>query len=252
MSTNLIVGTGKLGKKLYHFLNDKDATVFTLSRSAKPWSKNHLQQDLLADNFVLPKLPELDRVFIVIAPSERTESAYRKTYVDAVSRAIKSLHKTQSDFHCTFLSATSVFGSEQLGVVNEQTVPKPDNFRGEILLEAEENIKQLCQSHSIVRASGLYSSDRQRLIDSILSKEQLDNPKWLNLIHDDDLCHWLDMASSKKWSLSIASDGSPFQRKQIQLDIQPVIDQGYRQFKSQFLQQVSLQFNSFKNWLKCQ
>lgn len=252
MSTNLIVGTGKFGKRFYHHLINNGQTVTTLSRSEKAWSKNHIQKDLLEQELTLPKINDLSRVFIILAPAERNEVSYRKTYIEAVTNLLQSLYKENSEFHCTFLSATSVFGSKQLGVIDENVDPQPDNFRGRILLEAEKNIISLCNSYSIVRASGLYSSARSKLIESVLSKEKTTESKWLNLIHEDDLCSWLDFASSQKSPLSIASDGSPFQRQEVQLNTRSQKDQNYRQFKSEYLAKISLKHPSFIDWLNCQ
>lgn len=229
-----------------------DEELITLSRSEKAWSKNHIQVDLLSNEFQLPEFKNLNHVFIILAPSERTEVAYRRTYIDAVSNLLAALKKQTCNFHCTFLSATSVFGLEQLGIIDEKIKPLPDNFRGEVLLEAEKNIQDKSQSFSIVRASGLFSIDRMRLVQSVLFKEQFNNPKWLNLIHDDDLCHWIYTASKNAWPLSIASDGEPFQRKEVQGGLNRQKDNQFRQFKSQYFNKVTLQHHSFASWLSVQ
>ncbi|NVJ65840.1 MAG: sugar nucleotide-binding protein [Gammaproteobacteria bacterium] len=252
MAKQLVIGTGKLGKRFYHYLESLGLSVITLSKSAKPWSKNHIQCDLLAKDFVLPTLPEVENLYIILAPSERTEAAYKATYIDAVANLLKQLKVQQPKLHCTFLSATSVYGSRQLGLIDEASSPLPDNFRGELLLEAEKQVKKLAPSSSIVRASGLYSRQRPRLTESLTNSENISNPKWLNLIHEDDLCHWLYQASYNQWPLSIASDGAPFTRAHLHEEKSKIQDEHYRQFKSQYLDFIQLKNSSFTEWLKDQ
>ncbi len=250
MTNNLIIGAGKLGKRFYHYLISKSENVITLSRSPKPWSHNHIQLDLLSETISEASAFNIDRVFIILAPNQRDKEAYSKTYIDAVENVLTALNKVNTHYHCTFLSSTSVYGSEQKGVIDESTAANPNNFRGEILLEAEQNLKRLCRRFSIVRASGLYSKERKRFVDSMLDKEKAEDPKWLNMIHEDDLCQWLEAAANKQWPLSIASDGEPLQRSQLHsLEIDMT---NYRQFKSQYLHQLSLKHSSFTDWLKCQ
>lgn len=250
--TNLIVGAGKFGKRFYHYLQSLELSSITLSRSEKAWSKDHISVDLLDTNSQLPILPKLDYVFIILAPHERTEQAYGKTYIEAATYLLKALKQQQDSFHCVFLSATSVYGSEQLGEVNETVQPEPDNFRGKILLQAEKNIQALHDKISIVRASGLYSSERKRFLESLLDPGKINQSKFVNLIHEDDLCHWLYTAAKQQWPLSIASDGQPATRKMIQQSVTEVNHTNYRKFVSQYLKTLSLKHSSFINWLKSQ
>lgn len=249
LASQLIVGAGKFGKRFYHYLLSLNNSPITLSRSEKHWSENHIQADLLGNTLQLPRIPKLDNVYILLAPNERSEDAYQKTYIDAVTNLLQQLKQQQSSFNCTFLSATSVYGSNQMDVIDEGIAAEPDNFRGKILLEAERNILQQHGQVSIVRASGLYSKERKRLINSLLDPNEVNNPKWMNLIHEDDLCRWLYKASVEQWPISIASDGCPFTRKAIQLSQETMVNTTYRQFKSDYLQSLELKHPSFVDWL---
>lgn len=256
--THLIVGAGKLGQRFYRYLQSLDQPTITLSRSPKGWSEHHICYDLLNDQQALPKLPKISKVFIILAPGERTETAYRQTYIAAVSNLIALLHQQQTDFHCVFVSSTSVYSGNTETVINEETRPQTDSFSGRILLEAEQNIKQLHTNTSIVRPSGLYSSQRQRLIDSLLDSSQRENPKWLNLVHEHDVCQWLWQTAVHQWPLAIASDGFPFQRKQLQ-DFQQSLpdtalpsspDKSAKRYLSLHLDQIKLQQPSIFHWLQ--
>jgi nucleoside-diphosphate-sugar epimerase len=212
----LIVGTGKLGKRFYHYLKAQGQSPMTLSRTEKAWSDKHLALDLLKVSDKLPELPKLEQVYVILAPDERTEPAYRQTYIHAVSRLMQELHKQQTGFHCTFLSSTSVYEGNLEPVIDESTNPKPASFKGKALLDAEKSILNLHSNTSIVRAAGLYSEERQKLIDSLLDKDKYHDPKWLNLIHEDDLCQWLEFAAEREINRSIAADGVAFTRHQLQ------------------------------------
>ncbi|WP_195758353.1 sugar nucleotide-binding protein [Kangiella sp. HZ709] len=250
---SLIIGAGKLGKRFYHYLKKNQKSVVTLSRSKKKWSTHHIQYDLLGSSEILSKLIKfstINTVFIVLAPTNRNPQDYRNIYIEGLENILLQLAEQYPEAHYTLLSSTSVYGKQQCGLLDEKVQPEPDNFRGEILLEAEQNFKKLCNNFSIVRASGLYSKERTRFVMSLLAKEKAEDPKWLNMIHEDDLCQWLEAAANNQWPLSIASDGEPLQRSRLHsLEIDMT---NYREFKSQYLHQLSLKHSSFADWLKCQ
>lgn len=255
-SHKLIVGTGKLGKRFFDYLKSNNETVYTLSRNPKSWSEQHICCDLLADKVSISQaistLPNIAQLYIILAPAARSEGEYRKTYIDAVTNLLEGLESQQQSFHCTFISSIGVFSKDQLGTIDESTLPKPDNFRGEVMLEAEQNVLQKCSSVTIVRAAGLYSSQRLKLIESIMDVNQADNPKWLNLIHEQDLCRWIEKATNKKWSLTHASDAYAFQRKNYAKPCNSLAlskDKNFRCFKSQHFDQVELGFPCFSDWL---
>lgn len=256
---NLIVGAGKLGHRFYDYLQSLEQPVITLSRSPKAWSKQHICYDLLLNQQPFPELPKLNTVFIILAPGERSESAYHQTYIEAVTSLLTHLHQQQTDFHCVFVSSTSVYSGNSEAVINEQTIPQPDSFSGRILLRAEQNVKSLHPNTSIVRPSGLYSSQRQRLIDSLLDKSQYDNPKWLNLVHEQDVCQWLWQAALNQWGLTIASDGFPFQRQQLQDFARSIKSEAIsipeqhnatKCYLSNYLQPINLRYPSIFHWLQ--
>lgn len=257
-SHKLIAGAGKFGKRFFHYLKANHTSVYTLSKSPKPWSEQHICCDLLADKTAIKKaiskLPKIDQLYFILSPTASTEDEYKKTYIQAVTNLLDALQSQQKSIHCTFLSSIGVYGKEQVGIINENTLPKPDGFRGKIMLEAEQNMLQKCNAVTIVRAAGLYSSQRLRLIESIMDIDQRNNPKWLNLIHEQDLCQWIELATHKKWALTHASDAYAFQRKNA---VKPsgespslmLKDKSYRLFKSQHFEQIKLDFACFTDWL---
>jgi nucleoside-diphosphate-sugar epimerase len=73
-------------------------------------------------------------------------------------------------------------------VVDEDTVPEPDGFRGEILLEAEQAARDWDGPVSVLRASGIYGPGRDRLIRLAAEGAPLaPGDRWTNRIHRDDL-----------------------------------------------------------------
>ena len=256
---NLIVGAGKLGQRFYRYLQSLEQTAITLSKKPKTWSQHHITYDLLQNEAPLPQLPALNTVFILLAPVERTESAYRQTYITAVTRLLTQLHRQHTAFHCVFVSSTAVFSANTETIISEQTPPQADSFSGKILLEAEQTITSLHPNTSILRAAGLYSSKRQTLLNSLLDAAQYDNPKWLNLIHEDDVCYWLWQTAIHRWPITIAADGFPFQRRHIQ-DFKhsiateelplPAPFKASKRYLSQHREQMSLHYPSVFHWLQ--
>ncbi len=246
-----MVGAGKFGQRFYHYLIEQGNQVTTLSRTAKSWSKDHLKYDLLSEKALPRGLSQYEKIYFILAPYERDKTAYQNTYIDSITNFF-SHNLVPKNARCVFLSATSVFGKDQLGIIDENTAPIPDDYRGKILLDAENNIRKLANNVSVVRASGLYSTKRARLIESLLKKENLNNPKWLNLIHENDLCQWLDLATNKEWNLSIASDGNSFQRKHLFVSDGKGLDPLFRRFNSIYLEEMQFHYPSLKDWLNCQ
>lgn len=245
---SLIVGAGVLGQRLHDYLHELSHDVITISKSEKEWSTKHYCIDLLNENCKLPQLPELDYLFIVLTPSVRDVDGYRDIYLTAVDNLMKQFPPS-NNVHCVFISSISVYGQMQTGTIDEGVTPIPDNFRGEILLEAEVALKSHCQSLSIVRAAGLYSNKREKLLHSLLDKNKATISKYLNLIHDDDLCQWIWQAAKSKWTLSIAADGAPFQRRDLHSAQQYPATSYPRLFSSQFLSKIQLKHPSFRDWM---
>ena len=55
------------------------------------------------------------------------------------------------------ISSTSVYGKQQYGLLTEEVEPKPDNFRGEIILKYEHRISSEIDAYTnILRFAGLY------------------------------------------------------------------------------------------------
>ncbi|AOE50943.1 sugar nucleotide-binding protein [Kangiella sediminilitoris] len=249
----LIIGAGKLGQRFYNFLKSEGENPITLSRSEKEWSDNHIQFNMLKAGVELPELPKLDQVYIIVAPDERNEVAYRQTYIHAVANIVQILHKQQDLFHCTFVSSTSVYSGNLEPVIDESTTPKPASFSGKVLLDAEKSLLNLHPNTSIVRASGLYSNQRSKLIDSLLDKDKYLDPKWLNLIHEKDLCHWLHYAGEREINMSIASDGHAFTRKQLQDFVktgQYEEKNAEKCYRSALLKRMHLKYPSIFDWAK--
>ena len=101
--------------------------------------------------------------------------------------------------------------------VDETTEANPVTFSGEILLQAEQIIKDLPCSSTVVRFSGIYGPGRTRLIDQV--QEAKGRPKtpqqWSNRIHADDcggvLAHLIELYESDRSiePVYLASDCQP-------------------------------------------
>src|SRR6185312_9665046 len=80
-----------------------------------------------------------DRVVYCAAAKSSDPAAYERTYVEgaqALVRAIQQHQQTPARF--LFTSSTAVYEADDGRTITEDTVPHPENFRGQTMLRAEE------------------------------------------------------------------------------------------------------------------
>ncbi len=195
----LIAGCGDVGSALAGILLEKNREVHAIRRGRRklPAGVRGVQADL---RLPLPPLPEVDCVVYAVAPDERTPDAYHTTYVTGQARLLDALPEPPALW--IFVSSSAVYGGGPGEWVDETTAPAPDNFRGEILLEAEAVARQAVRSHVALRFAGICgpgrSSLRRRACE--LPADMLLQDRWTNRIHRADcaglLAHLLERAES--------------------------------------------------------
>jgi nucleoside-diphosphate-sugar epimerase len=159
-----------------------------------------------------------------MTPGEFTRQAYEQSYL-AVAHAIAETVAAVSNppKFIIWVSSTSVYGDCAGGWVSETTKPNPVTFSGEILLQAEQVIRDLSCQSAIVRFSGIYGPNRTRLIDQVRSgKGRPQTPQqWSNRIHADDcgavLAHLINLFELDKpiEQVYLASDSQPVTQHEI-------------------------------------
>ncbi len=130
---------------------------------------------------------KFDYWLVTLTPAERSETAYRRAYVENLSALLVSAGKANYlPRHLVFISSTSIYGDAEPWV-NEDSDLNPSHFSGRCMAEAENLIKNSGVSYTIVRCSGIYGPGRNHLLNSVkkgLATER--DGRWSNRIHIDD------------------------------------------------------------------
>lgn len=197
----LIAGYGDLGRTLAQTCQTtpgwQNATVLAIRRQPPAETPQNnvlwIQADLadLATAETMPDiiahLTDLTHVVYCAAPTERSEAAYRATYVAGLQNlvdAIKAnkLTKTNNANKTTeatadtglidlpqllFVSSTAVYDSNAQGCFDETSPTEPRRFNGQVLLEAENWLLAHWPRALILRLSGIYGPNKQSLLTSI-------------------------------------------------------------------------------------
>ena len=181
----LIAGCGYVGTELGLTLARAGHEVCGLRRSPDriPPPIRGIGADL-SDPASLKVVPtDLDAVVYAASADASEPDAYRAAYVEGP----RNLASTMPEgIRTVFVSSTAVYGERWGAEVDGDTEPTPASFRGEILLEAEEQLRALSEETVVVRASGIYGPGRTRLVRMAAEGRQVDD-RWTNRIHRDDL-----------------------------------------------------------------
>lgn len=164
------------------------------------------------DRAVLPE--GITHVLYAPTPDRRTPDNYRDVFVAGLSRLLDQLDSDRLQ-RVVFVSSTAVYGDNE-NWITEQTVAAPEQFNGEILLEAEQYLKKRLPGRSVcLRLSGLYGPGRTTLLDR-LREGRVSIPgtgaQWANRIHIDDAaraCAHL-LTHPDPMSTYIGSDSRPY------------------------------------------
>ncbi len=183
-----IVGLGWFGMELAKALSE-DYTVFGTKRSlpSQETSIKTLPLSFNPEPSADPLSEVFDAEFLVLnippnSRSQNAESDYRKI-MDAILDAI-ALSPIE---RAVFVSSTGVFG-ENIGVVDEETLPLPSTTGGRILFDAEQRFLSVSSCETcILRPAGLVGGDRHpaKFLAGRTGVSGRKNP--INLVHRDDL-----------------------------------------------------------------
>jgi len=216
----LIVGCGKIGLRVANLLSTTHEVWGLNRRIQNIDSKNlpHIQfitADVCKPESLNGQLPEnLDYIIYCVAPTERTETAYRSLYLTGLQNIITALPDQHSLKRLYFISSTSVYHQDDHSLVDETSPTLPSSFSGRVLLEAEDFCNQLPIPSTIIRFSGIYGAGRSHLIEQVKThKAKLSKDSRLtNRIHEDDCVSFIqhlvqeDILGKQIESLYLASD----------------------------------------------
>lgn len=184
----LILGCGQLGQALAEQLHQAGHQVTAVSRSAKQLSHGitHLSQDI--QHLDLTHLnTTFDWVYVILSPSERSLFGYQQAYVNTIQPITQALqhHPVQK---LIYISSTRVYGQSQGEIVDDTTPPENHDPYAQILRSAELLWSAYWQDKlTIIRLSGLYRGESERLQQMAKNLEYIDEKHWINLIHRHDV-----------------------------------------------------------------
>jgi nucleoside-diphosphate-sugar epimerase len=185
----LIAGCGDLGTETGLRLAAAGHEVVGLRRRAGilPAPIVPLAGDLTAP---LPALPaDVDAVVFAATAPDRSEVAYRRTYLEGLQRVLDGLVAVSaSPARVLFVSSTAVYGVEDGSWVDETTPADPTTPTGRVLVEAEQALAGGPFPATSLRLAGIYGPGRTRLLEQVRRGEAAvpDRPVHTNRIHRDD------------------------------------------------------------------
>jgi len=118
----------------------------------------------------LASVEHISDVVYCAAPNERSESAYRGTYLTGLQNLVQALrarstHDQPARF--LFVSSTAVYDNQVEGIFDENSPTEPRGFNGKILCETEAWLLSNWPQATVLRLSGIYGPTKQRLLQSI-------------------------------------------------------------------------------------
>ncbi|MBF4520565.1 NAD(P)H-binding protein [Acinetobacter towneri] len=190
----LFIGYGKTSQRVAKQLFTLGHQITTISRSPKTdHDMTHLVQDI--QQLDLSQIQPVDAVYVLLAPSRNTAlssiEAYQQTYVNSVPPIVAAL-KDHPVKRIIVVSSTRVYGEDAGERIDDETVPKPNDVQGQLLLQMEHLWQQAYPEQCvIVRPSGIYGASVARMLKLAESTKSYPNIHWSNRIHIDDLARFL-------------------------------------------------------------
>jgi nucleoside-diphosphate-sugar epimerase len=215
----LIVGCGDIGVRLAQALPRDCYEVTGLRRNPPvdlPFLRYQACDVTNTEEFAEVLRQDFAVIVISMTPSERSDAGYERAYVQACHNLVAGLGVQSLKPHLViFVSSTAVYGQMDGSWVDENSPTEPEGFSGKRLLEAEAIIQSSGYANTVVRFSGIYGPNRNRLIEQVKQKRASTSGHFTNRIHADDcaasLSHLieLDRKGEKVESVYLATDSAP-------------------------------------------
>jgi nucleoside-diphosphate-sugar epimerase len=182
----LVAGCGWLGTAIAEVLvaeGDRVVAVRRAWRDAAPGGAgvDAIELDLAAGPLALPR--DVDAIVYAAAPDERSEGAYRRTYVVGLRNVLEALPDVQ---RVVLTSSTAVYAEESGGEVDEGS-PVVADGTGAILVEGERLLASRSEGIAL-RLAGLYGPGRDRMVRTVRdgTARRPHRASTTNRIHRDD------------------------------------------------------------------
>jgi len=226
MAKILIVGCGDIGTALALTLQEQGHELTGLRRN--PPEKKSVINYIKADVSQHKELAELDfdydQLLYILSPSSFDLDAYQAVFSLGIKNMLDSLRVKNASIAITFVSSTRVYGQSQGEWLTEDSITKPTDERGKILLAAEEMILAFNDQSTVVRFSGIYGRSNRLLSQLEAGLQVQQEPSYYtNRIHRDDCIGVLGFVLNKKVTRSLrdntflASDSEPVSKWELAL-----------------------------------
>ncbi len=190
----LVIGCWYLGRRVAELWLREGLQVSALTRS--PSNAAALAEqgiEPIVGDVLLPEtlrtLPPVDVALYAVGYDRRAVASKRDVYVQGPTNLLRQMGPRIG--RLLYISSTSVYGQDAGEVIDETSATCPLSEDGQIVLAAEESVRQTCAAEIaiVLRFSGIYGPGRLlRRIEAVQSGEPIAaNPDgFLNLIHVDD------------------------------------------------------------------
>jgi nucleoside-diphosphate-sugar epimerase len=190
----LVIGCGYLGRRVAAIWRSEGIEVSALTRTPQNAAVLGEQGiEPIVGDVLLPEtlrsLPETEIVLYSVGYDRHSAASKRDVYVRGLANVLEA--RSPKVRRLLYISSTSVYGQDAREWVDETSETNPATEDGQIVLAAEEKVRQACPKGvaSVLRFSGIYGPGRLlRRIESVRSGDPIAaNPDgFLNLIHVDD------------------------------------------------------------------
>lgn len=190
MASVLIVGCGDLGSAVAVLLHQAGHQVVGVRKSAQPLplKMQTVQLDITSPTAVSAVeffKPEI--ILYCVAATAQDDENYYQHYVLGLQHVLAAQAINPNLKHVFFVSSTRVYGQQTDELLDEATPAKANDFGGYRLLEAEQELKNINCSSTVLRLSGIYGPGRLYLVN--MAKDPARWPhhnQYSNRIHRDD------------------------------------------------------------------
>lgn len=194
MAKILIAGCGDVGYETAKLLLADGHEVSAIKRHPLDDESIHwIAADLTNIESLQSLKDEYEAVIYLPTPSEYNEEGYRRIFVEGLKNVLAQLPKTREKALCCFVSSTAVYGQSQGEWVDETSLTEPERYNGQVLLAAENTLKERVSHPCVLRLGGIYGPGRERLIRLVKEGKPVQKtpPAYTNRIQQQDAARLL-------------------------------------------------------------
>jgi nucleoside-diphosphate-sugar epimerase len=214
----LVAGCGYLGTEVARRLTGTHE-VFALRRSDAPAPEGvtAIRGDLAYAASLGAVPDDLDGVVYAAAAGAREDEAYKRIYVDGVSRLAERVARSSPALRrFVLVGSTAVYHQMGGARVDEASPTEPANFSGQRLLQGETALAASGLPGTVLRLGGIYGPGRTSLLQRVASGQARiasGPPHHVNRIHRDDaaaaIVHLLALTEAPPLLLGVDDDPAP-------------------------------------------